>query len=93
MCLPGREAALRPSFTGAASAPGRPQLLPARGGEVALDRDPVSQVLGYEEQGVAMDRGHVPVHEYMRTNVPTIPAVSDLVPTFQLTHVGFADAT
>lgn len=72
---------------------GRDQLLPARGGEVALERDPVSQALDYQEQGVAMDQGYVPVDEYMRTNVPTLSAVSDLVPTPHLTHVGFADAT
>ncbi len=54
-------------------------------------RGPVSAGLGYEEQGVAMDRGYVLVDEYMRTNVPTISAVGDLVPTLQLAHVGFAE--
>ncbi len=58
---------------------------------VAVGRGPVSQGLGYEEAGVAMDRGHVLVDEYMRTSVPTISAVGDLVPTLQLAHVGFAE--
>src|SRR3954464_13490201 len=58
---------------------------------VAVGRGPVSAGLGYEEQGVAMDRGYVLVDEYMRTNVPTISAVCDLVPTLQLAHVGFAE--
>ncbi|WP_432036775.1 dihydrolipoyl dehydrogenase [Streptomyces cucumeris] len=58
---------------------------------VAVGRGPVSQGLGYEEAGVAMDRGHVLVDEYMQTNVPTISAVGDLVPTLQLAHVGFAE--
>ncbi|MFJ9761698.1 dihydrolipoyl dehydrogenase [Streptomyces sp. NPDC101149] len=58
---------------------------------VAVGRGPVSQGLGYEEVGVAMERGHVLVDEYMRTNVPTISAVGDLVPTLQLAHVGFAE--
>jgi dihydrolipoamide dehydrogenase len=58
---------------------------------VAIGRGPVSQGLGYEEQGVATDRGYVLVDEYMRTNVPTISAVGDLVPTLQLAHVGFAE--
>ncbi|MEU1622044.1 dihydrolipoyl dehydrogenase [Streptomyces sp. NPDC005722] len=58
---------------------------------VAVGRGPVSRGLGYEEQGVAMERGHVLVDEYMRTNVPTISAVGDLVPTLQLAHVGFAE--
>ena len=47
---------------------------------VAVGRGPVSQGLGYEEQGVAMDRDYVLVDEYMQTNVPTISAVGDLVP-------------
>lgn len=58
---------------------------------VAVGRGPVSAGLGYEEQGVATDRGYVLVDEYMRTNVPTISAVGDLVPTLQLAHVGFAE--
>lgn len=58
---------------------------------MAVGRGPVSAGLGYEEQGVAMDRGYVLVDEYMRTNVPTISAVGDLVPTLQLAHVGFAE--
>jgi dihydrolipoamide dehydrogenase len=58
---------------------------------VAVGRGPVSQGLGYEEAGVAMDRGFVLVDEYMQTNVPTISAVGDLVPTLQLAHVGFGE--
>jgi dihydrolipoamide dehydrogenase len=58
---------------------------------VAVGRGPVSQGLGYEEAGVAMDRGYVLVDEYMQTNVPTISAVGDLVPTLQLAHVGFGE--
>ncbi len=37
------------------------------------------------------DCGYVLVDEYMRTNVLTISAVGDLVPTLQLAHVGFAE--
>jgi dihydrolipoamide dehydrogenase len=58
---------------------------------VAVGRGPVSQGLGYEEVGVAMDRGHVLVDDLCRTNVPTISAVGDLIPTLQLAHVGFAE--
>jgi dihydrolipoamide dehydrogenase len=58
---------------------------------VAIGRGPVSQGLGYEEAGVAMDRGFVLTDPYCRTNVPTISAVGDLVPTLQLAHVGFAE--
>ena len=58
---------------------------------VAIGRGPVSQGLGYEEAGVAMDRGFVLADEYCQTNVPTISAVGDLIPTLQLAHVGFAE--
>jgi dihydrolipoamide dehydrogenase len=58
---------------------------------VAVGRGPVSQGLGYEEAGVAMERGYVLADEYLRTNVPTISAVGDLIPTLQLAHVGFAE--
>jgi dihydrolipoamide dehydrogenase len=58
---------------------------------VAVGRGPVSQGLGYEEAGVAMDRGYVLADEYCRTNVETISAVGDLIPTLQLAHVGFGE--
>jgi dihydrolipoamide dehydrogenase len=58
---------------------------------VAVGRGPVSQGLGYEEAGVAMDRGYVLADEYCRTNVPTVSAVGDLIPTLQLAHVGFGE--
>jgi dihydrolipoamide dehydrogenase len=58
---------------------------------VAVGRGPVSAGLGYEDAGVAIDRGYVVVDEYMRTSVPTISAVGDLTPGPQLAHVGFAE--
>ncbi|MFG1925660.1 dihydrolipoyl dehydrogenase [Cryptosporangium sp. NPDC048952] len=58
---------------------------------VAVGRAPVSAGLGYEEAGVAVERGHVLVDPLCSTNVPTISAVGDLIPTPQLAHVGFAE--
>jgi dihydrolipoamide dehydrogenase len=58
---------------------------------VAVGRGPVSAGLGYDDVGVAMDRGFVLVDEYCRTNVPTISAVGDLTPGLQLAHIGFAE--
>ena len=63
---------------------------------VAVGRGPVSSGLGYEENGVALDRGYVIVDELCRTGVPTISAVGDLVALQdrghpQLAHVGFAE--
>jgi len=58
---------------------------------VAVGRGPVSANLGYEEQGITMDRGYVIVDDKCRTNVPGIWAVGDLIPTLQLAHVGFGE--
>ena len=63
---------------------------------VAVGRAPVSSGFGYEENGVAIDRGFVVVDDLCRTNVPTISAVGDLVAMPgqghpQLAHVGFAE--
>ena len=58
---------------------------------VAVGRGPTSANLGYEEAGVAMERGFVTVDEYCRTNVDGVYAVGDLIPTLQLAHVGFAE--
>ena len=58
---------------------------------VAVGRGPVSANIGYEEQGITMDRGYILVDEKCRTNVPGIWAVGDLIPTLQLAHVGFAE--
>jgi dihydrolipoamide dehydrogenase len=58
---------------------------------VSVGRGPTSANLGYEEQGITMDRGYVIVDNKCRTNVPGIWAVGDLIPTLQLAHVGFQE--
>jgi dihydrolipoamide dehydrogenase len=58
---------------------------------VAVGRGPVSDGIGLEEAGVETEHGFVKVDEYCRTNVPTISAVGDLIPTLQLAHAGFAE--
>src|SRR3984885_1683551 len=58
---------------------------------VAVGRGPVSDGLGYEENGVTITRGFVDVDPLCRTSVPTISAVGDLINTPQLAHVGFAE--
>ena len=58
---------------------------------VAVGRGPVSSNIGYEEQGITMDRGYILVDEKCRTNIPGVWAVGDLIPTLQLAHVGFAE--
>ena len=58
---------------------------------VSVGRGPVSANLGYEEQGISMDRGYVLVDDKCRTNVAGVWAVGDLIPTLQLAHVGFGE--
>ena len=58
---------------------------------VAVGRGPVSDGLGYDEQGVTMERGFVTIDEYCRTSVPGVYAVGDLTPGPQLAHVGFGE--
>ncbi|MEJ3744101.1 dihydrolipoyl dehydrogenase [Actinomycetes bacterium KLBMP 9797] len=56
---------------------------------VAVGRGPTTANLGYEEQGITMDRGFVLTDERLRTNVPNVYAVGDIVPGLQLAHRGF----
>jgi dihydrolipoamide dehydrogenase len=56
---------------------------------VAVGRGPTTANLGYEEQGVKMDRGFVLTDERLRTSVPNVYAVGDIVPGLQLAHRGF----
>ncbi len=56
---------------------------------VAVGRGPVTDGLGYEEQGIAMERGFVTTDARCRTNVEGVYAVGDIVPGLQLAHRGF----
>ena len=67
---------------------------------VATGRGPVSDGLGYEDQGVRLERGFVVVDEWCRTGVDGVWAVGDLItqpslglpyPHLQLAHVAFAE--
>jgi dihydrolipoamide dehydrogenase len=56
---------------------------------VAVGRGPNSAGHGYEEAGVTTDRGFVITDERLRTNLPNVFAVGDIVPGLQLAHRGF----
>ena len=57
---------------------------------ISVGRGPNTAGVGFEEQGIAMDRGFVLVDDRLRTNVPGVFAVGDIVPGLQLAHRGFA---
>lgn len=56
---------------------------------VAVGRGPRTADLGYEAQGLNMDRGFVLTDERLHTGVANIYAVGDIVPGLQLAHRGF----
>ncbi len=56
---------------------------------VAVGRGPSTSGLGFDEAGVALDRGFVVADERLRTNLPNVYAVGDIVPGLQLAHRGF----
>lgn len=58
---------------------------------VSVGRGPVTDGIGYQELGIAMDRGYILVDDHCRTNVPGVWAVGDIIPTLQLAHVGFQE--
>jgi dihydrolipoamide dehydrogenase len=56
---------------------------------VAVGRGPNTAGHGYEEAGVAMERGFVLTDERLRTNLQGVYALGDIVPGLQLAHRGF----
>ncbi len=57
---------------------------------VAVGRGPRTADLGFEAQGITLDRGFVIVDERLHTGVGNIWAAGDIVPGLQLAHRGFA---
>jgi dihydrolipoamide dehydrogenase len=57
---------------------------------VAVGRGPVTAGLGFEEQGITLDRGFVITNDRLHTGVGNVYAVGDIVPGLQLAHRGFA---
>jgi dihydrolipoamide dehydrogenase len=57
---------------------------------VAVGRGPLTGDLGYEQQGVTVERGFVLTDDRLHTNIEGVYAVGDVVPGMQLAHRGFA---
>jgi dihydrolipoamide dehydrogenase len=82
------------------TADGKTEVVTAERCLVATGRGPISEGLGYEEQGVRLERGFVVTDEWCRTGVDGLWAVGDLItqpslglpiPHLQLAHVAFAE--
>ena len=58
---------------------------------LAVGRKPLSENIGLEGLGIETDRGYVKVDRFMRTNVPNVYAIGDVVPTPWLAHVASAE--
>jgi dihydrolipoamide dehydrogenase len=58
---------------------------------VAIGRRPVTENLGLEALGIGLERGYVKVDPLMRTSVPHIYAIGDVINTPWLAHVATAE--
>jgi len=56
---------------------------------VAVGRGPNTDNMGFEDQGIPMDRGFVTPNERLHTGVGNIYAIGDIVPGVQLAHRGY----
>ena len=56
---------------------------------VAVGRGPNTADMGFEDQGIPMDRGFVTPNERLHTGVGNIYAIGDIVPGVQLAHRGY----
>jgi dihydrolipoamide dehydrogenase len=56
---------------------------------IAVGRGPNTAEAGYAEAGVRMERGFVLTDDRLRTNLPGVFALGDIVPGLQLAHRGF----
>jgi dihydrolipoyl dehydrogenase len=70
-----------------ASKDGKPVALEAEMLLVAIGRRPLTDNLGLQAAGVRMDRGFVEVDAMMRTSVPGIYAIGDILKTQALAHL------
>ena len=58
---------------------------------MAVGRRPLTDGIGLEALGVATEKGYVKVDAMMRTNVPGVYAIGDVLPTPALAHLASAE--
>ncbi len=58
---------------------------------MAVGRRPLTDGIGLEAAGIATEKGYVKVDAFMRTNVPGVYAIGDVLPTPALAHVASAE--
>jgi dihydrolipoamide dehydrogenase len=58
---------------------------------LAVGRRPLTENVGLEQAGVALEKGYVKVDRFQRTNVPGVFAIGDCTPTIWLAHVASAE--
>lgn len=59
---------------------------------MAVGRKPLSEGIGLEAMSIATEKGFIKTDAFMRTNVPGVYAIGDVVPTQALAHVASAEA-
>ncbi|MFO7156658.1 MAG: dihydrolipoyl dehydrogenase [Pseudomonadota bacterium] len=58
----------------------------------AIGRKPNTEGIGLETVGITTERGFIPVDSMMRTKVPNVYAIGDIVPTPMLAHLAQHEA-
>jgi dihydrolipoamide dehydrogenase len=75
----------------ARTAAGKTETIRAEKLLVAVGRKPLSENIGLEKVGVETDRGYIKIDGNCRTNVESVFAIGDVVPTPWLAHVASAE--
>jgi len=58
---------------------------------MAVGRRPLTDKIGLDALGVATEKGYLKVDQFMRTNVPGVYAIGDVLPTQALAHLAMAE--
>lgn len=58
---------------------------------MAVGRRPLTEGIGLEAMGIAIEKGYIQVDQFMRTNVPGVYAIGDVLPTPALAHLASAE--